>query len=179
MNDRRHDNVTNNGESAVHLAMAMSARDLHEQVKKQCPEGTPIPSIQWLRLQFWPNKACAASNKHTGRMKVKMVVAACARQFGKSHVDVHYASAVFRYQKEFCVKFRDITSLVCEDNKHTIKVGEPGFPVAAVQRERRVIVGLNQSFQVGDHDFIKFSLPPSVSLVVDIPDSIDGSFYDG
>ena len=99
VDDRRHDNVTNNEESVVHLAMAMSARGLHEQVKKQCPEGTPIPSIQWLRLQFWPNKACAASNKHTGRLKVKMVVA--ARQFRKSHVDVHYASAVFRYQKEF------------------------------------------------------------------------------
>ena len=177
VDDRRHDNVTNNGESVVHLAMAMSARDLHEQVKKQCPEGTPIPSIQWLRLQFWPNKACAASNKHTGRLKVKMVVA--ARQFRKSHVGVHYASAVFRYQKEFCVKFRAFTSLVCEDDKHTIKVGQTGFPVAAVERGRRVIVGLNQSFQVGDHDFTKFSLSPFVSLVVDIPDSIDGSFYDG
>ena len=67
------------------------------------------------------------------QLKVKMVVA--ARQFRKSHVDVHYASAVFRYHKEFCVKFRDITSLVCEDDKHTIKVGEPGFPVAAVERD--------------------------------------------
>ena len=45
--------------------------------------------------------------------------------------------------------------------------------------EKRVIVGLNQSFEVGDHDFTKFSLSPSVSLVVDIPDSIDGGFYDG
>ena len=77
------------------------------------------------------------------------------------------------------MKVRDITSLVCEDDKHTIKVGEPGFPVAAVDQGRRVIVGLNQSFQVGDHDFAKFLLSPSVSLVVDILDSIDGSFYDG
>lgn len=99
VDDRRHDNVTDNGESVVHLAMAMSARDLHEQVKEQCPEGTPIPSIQWLRLQFWPRKACAASSRHTGRLKVKMVVA--ARQFRKSHVDVHYASVVFRYKKNF------------------------------------------------------------------------------
>ncbi|CAB4039823.1 Hypothetical predicted protein, partial [Paramuricea clavata] len=177
VDDRRHDNVTENGESVVHLAMAMNARDLHEQVKEQCPEGTPIPSIQWLRLQFWPSKACAASKRHTGRLKVKMVVA--ARQFRKSHVDVHYASAVFRYQKEFCVQFQDIATLVCEDDKHTIKVGEPGFPVAAVERGKRVIVGLKQSFEVGDHDFTKFSLSPSVSLVVEIPDSIDGSFYDG
>ena len=177
VDDRRHDNVTDNGETVVHLAMAMSARDLHAQVKEECAEGTPIPSIQWLRLQFWPNKACAASKRHTGRLKVKMMIA--ARQFRKYHVDAHYASAVFRYEKEFCMKFRDIVSLLCEDDKHTVKVGEPGFPVAAVERGKRVIVGLNQCLEVGDHDFTKFSLSPSVSLDVDLPDSIDGSFYDG
>ena len=35
----------------VHLAKALSARDLFDQVAKQCPEGTPK---QWLRLRFWP-----------------------------------------------------------------------------------------------------------------------------
>ena len=30
-----------------------------------------------------------------------------------------------------------------------------------------------------NHDFTKFSFSPSVSLVVDIPNSIDESFYDG
>ena len=37
-----------------------------------------------------------------------------------------------------------------------------------------VIVGLNETLQVGD-----FSLHPSVSLDVDIPECIDGSFYHG
>ena len=97
----------------------------------------------------------------------------------KHHVDAHYASAVFRYEKEFCVKFREHTTFFCEDDKHTIKVGEPGFPVAAAERGKRVIVGLNESLQVGDHDFTKFSLSPSVSLDVDIPECIDGSFYHG
>jgi len=32
---------------------------------------------------------------------------------------------------------------------------------------------------VGNHDFTKFSLLPSVILKVDIPNSIDGSFYTG
>ena len=175
--DRRHDSIDESGETVVHLAMAMSAQDLHEQVKKVCPEGTPIPSVQWLRLQFWPTRSSAAAHKHTGRVKVKMMVA--ARQFRKHHVDAHYASAVFRYEKEFCVKFREHTKFVCEDDKHTIKVGEPGFPVAAAERGKRVIVGLNETLQVGDHDFTKFSLSPSVSLDVDIPECIDGSFYHG
>ena len=73
VDDRRHDNVTDSGESVVHIAMATSACDLHEQVKEHCPRGTTIPSVQWLRLQFWPSKACAASKRHTGRLKIKMI----------------------------------------------------------------------------------------------------------
>ena len=65
------------------------------------------------------------------------------------------------------------------DDKHSCKVGEPPSPVAAVERGKRVIVGQNQSFQVGDHDFTKISVTPSVILEVNTPDSIEGSFYDG
>ena len=108
VDDRRHDAVDKDGESVVHLAMAMSARDLHEQISKECPEGTAIPSVQRLRLQFWPSRNSIAAHKNTGRLKIKMMVASC--QFRKTHIDVHYASAVFRYEKEFCVQFRKYTS---------------------------------------------------------------------
>ena len=37
----------------THLATALSIRDLHNQVSKRIPEGIPLPSKQWLRLQFW------------------------------------------------------------------------------------------------------------------------------
>ena len=56
---------------------------------------------------------------------------------------------------------------------------ELGFPVAAAERGRRVIVSLNEEFQVGDHDFTRFSIIPSVIFHIDIPDSIEGSWYDG
>ena len=65
------------------------------------------------------------------------------------------------------------------DDKHTCKVGEPGYPVVAVDRGRKVIVAKNTSFQVADHDFTKFSITPSVALSIDIPDTIEGSFYHG
>ena len=42
-----------------------------------------------------------------------------------------------------------------------------------------VIVGQNQSLQVGDRDFTKISVTPIVILEVNTPDSIEGSFYDG
>ena len=34
-------------------------------------------------------------------------------------------------------------------------------------------------FQAAEHDFTRFSVIPSVSLLVDIPDKISGSWYDG
>ena len=176
VDDWRHDQVDEDGQAITHLAMAMSARDLHEQVAKECPEGTAIPSVQWLRLQFWPNRASAAAHKKTSRIKVNFMV---ARQFRKEHIACYYASAIFLYQMEFCVKFREITTFVCEDDKHTVKVGEPDYPVAAVNRGKRVVVGINQTMMFGDHDFTKFSLSPSLSLDVEIPQNMDGSFYDG
>jgi hypothetical protein len=97
----------------------------------------------------------------------------------KEHIDMHYASAVFHYLKVFAVKFREYASFICMDDKHHCKVGEPGHPVAAVERGKRVIVGQDKIFAVSDHDFTKFSIIPSVTLLLDIPDSIYGSFYRG
>ena len=73
--------------------------------------------------------------------------------------------------------FRDHSLLVFVDDKHHLKIGEPGLPVAAVERGRRVIVGLNSNFQVADHDFTRFSLVPSVTMICDVPESIQESFY--
>ena len=101
------------------------------------------------------------------------------RQFCQSHINCHYASALFRYEKCFSLKYRNFVSFVCMDDKHTCKVGEPNCPVAAVERGKQVIVGLNESFQVADHDFCKLSLTLSVALLVNLLNDMEGSFYDG
>ena len=69
--------------------------------------------------------------------------------------------------------------MACLDDKHKIKVGEPKFPVAAVERGKRALVKVGASFEVGDHDFTKFSLTPSVTLINEIPTDISGSWYSG
>jgi hypothetical protein len=56
-----------------------------------------------------------------------------------------------------------------------MKVGEPGYPVAAVERGREVLVAMRTRFEVGDHDFTKLSIIPSVILKLDIPENIEGS----
>lgn len=110
----------------------------------------------------------------SGRLNVRFMV-----QFRKSHPDEHYAAALFRYMREFSVQYRTVTEMVCLDDKHRMKVGEPGYPVAAVERGRRVLVKVGTSFEVADHDFTKFSLIPSVALQNTIPDDITGSWYRG
>ena len=67
---------------------------------------------------------------------------------------------------------RECCTFVCIDDKHCLKVGEPGYPVAAAERGKRVLVRAGTTFEVGDHDFT-----PSVSLVVDIPNTIYDPWY--
>lgn len=66
---------------------------------------------------------------------------------------------------------------ICIDDKHRVKVGEPNF--AGVERGREVIVSLHETFAVGDHDFCKFSVIPSVVLINEIPATIEESWYNG
>ena len=95
----------------------------------------------------------------------------------KSHEDEHYASAIFRYLREYAIKLKDYCTMVCIEDKHRLKVGDPGCPVAAAERGRRVLVRAGTTFEVGDHDFTKFSIIPSVALVVEIPQKIQELWY--
>ncbi|RIB19202.1 hypothetical protein C2G38_2182522 [Gigaspora rosea] len=88
----------------VHLAQAISVRDLRNMLEKEAKKS--IHKYQFLQV----------------------------RQLRGEHIDLHYASALFRYLKEMAIMFRDEAWLVFMDDKHRCKVGEPGHPVAAVER---------------------------------------------
>jgi hypothetical protein len=171
VDDRRHTDVT-------HIATAISVRDFRDQVALRCPDGTCIPSIEWIRLQFWPKLPHSKrALQHTGRFQVRFRVQ--QRQFRKDHPDAHYAACIFRYQREYAVMLRDHSMFLCLDDKHKVKVGEPGFPVAAAERGRRVLTAAGSRFLVGDHDFTKISLVPSVVLDIPIPEDVSESWYSG
>ena len=147
------------------MAKAISIRDLVQEVTKLCPENTTIPSHSWVQLNFCPrNPRALTAIKYTSRLEAK---------------HAHYCASLFRYMRDYAIKYREISSFVCIDDKHCIKVGEPGFPVAAAERGRQVIVSSHTAFVVGDHDFTKFKITPSVILLVNIPDSIEKSWYTG
>ena len=74
VHERRHGNAT--------LAHPLSVRDLVEQVRRQCPEGTPIPSLQWASLHSYPkNPHTKVASLYRKRLPVKMMVQ--KRQFRK------------------------------------------------------------------------------------------------
>ena len=171
VHERQHGEVT-------YMARAISVRDIIQQVAKMCPAGEPIPSEQWVRLKFCPkNPHAATASQYKSQFNVKMMVQ--KRQFRHYHIDAHYCAALFRYMREFALLFRDLAMFVSLDDKHRIKIGKPNYPVAAAERGRRVLVAQSETFEVGDHDFTKFSIIPSVSFIITIPESIDGSWYDG
>ena len=159
------------------MAKAISARDLIQQVSKLCPD-QPVPSEQWVRLQFFPkNPRAKLATQYRSRFEVKMMVQ--KRQFHPEHPDSYYSAAIFRYMREYAVKYRTLSTFIPLDDKHRIKVGEPGRPNAAVECGKRVLVGTNETFEVNDHDFCKFSIIPSVSFELDIPEQFDRSSYRG
>lgn len=50
---------------------------------------------------------------------------------------------------EFCAEYRTYITFVTQNDKHIVKVGEPDYPVAAVERCKAVLVGLNEKRVIG------------------------------
>ena len=93
VDERRHSTLT-------HLGRAISVRDLVDQVKSRCPENTSVPSVEWTRLQFWPKTPAAKSAmQYTGKFRMKFMVQ--QRQWRSTHMDSHYAAAIFRYVYQY------------------------------------------------------------------------------
>ena len=79
VDDRRHSEV-------VHLAKAVSVRDLREQIMKKCPADTPILSDEWIRLQFPPHCATFGTSLcYTGKLQIKHKVQ--QHRWRKNYID--------------------------------------------------------------------------------------------
>ena len=71
------------------------------------------------------------------------MVQSCQLSF--DHPDNHYTTAIFKYMRDFSI-FRNYSHLVCIDDEHSIKCGKPGYPVAAVERGKQVLVATDKPF---------------------------------
>ena len=73
--------------------------------------------------------------------------------------------------KERAMAHRDTSALFSVDAKCKVSVGEPDFPIASVTKGKKVILGINQSFEVSDHDFSKISIIPDAVFVQKSPEN--------
>ena len=109
MNERRH------GEE-LYTPFAMSVQDLISKVQTKLPSNTPMPSVSWVHLNFWPtnpyNKAAAY---YTGRLNVRYAVQ--QRLLRSTHPDSKYAAHQFHMMKELAVQHKETDTMICVDDK--------------------------------------------------------------
>ena len=178
VDERRHGDV-------LHLPVAISLRHLqeliHDRLQKKYPESCPpTPSLEWIRLQFWPsNQYNISALKCSGRFKIKYGVQ--VRQLHRGHQDSHYVSVLLQYVKAFSVQHKSNLLFMSVDDKAIIPVGEPGSPVATgVRGHNRSLVPLDGPQLVAlDHDFHVNGIVPSVTFIVDVPEKHSDSFFNG
>jgi hypothetical protein len=178
VDDRRH-------ELTLYMPLAISIRDLRETIIKRLeakynsplPTNIALPCEEWIRFQFWPtNPTTAVAIHYTGQFNIKYQVQ--ARQLRKDHPDAHYCACLFRYLREFAILYRSHVCFIAADDKHKIPIGE-GVPTSTGVHNKKNIVSTNTVLVASDHDFTKLSLTPSVTFFIDIPESIEHSFYNG
>ena len=65
------------------------------------------------------------------------------------------------FEEDISIICCEFCNFICLNDKHRIKVGKPGVPVASLERRR---VSHHETLIVADHYFMKFSIIPSVIL---------------
>ena len=89
------------------------------------------------------------------------------------NITVHVYTSIYDL---WPVELRDISSFLCTDDKHKVPLGEPGYPLSALPRGRRIFVVTNESDQVEDHNFTKIIIIPTVIIPNNILHNIDDSW---
>ena len=176
--ERRH------GET-MYLPLAISLASLHRTICERLDKAHPglkKPSIELLRLQFQPHDHhINAAARYTGKFDIRFAMQ--TRQFHGHHEDGHYGNAQFRYLREFAIAHQEECFMLCVDDKAVVPVGEPGTPLSTgVRGHNKSLMGVGESASVltaADHDWHVAGVVPSVCLKVDVPSSIDESFYTG
>lgn len=95
----------------------------------------------------------------------------------KYHENPHYVSAILCFRR----RWQSITEPMLHVYYYQcrkVSVVKQGYPVLSV-RHGKVCVGIDQAFEVGDHDSTGCLLTRSVLLVTDIPESNEGYLYNG
>ena len=163
----------------AYMPVAVSVRALVDSIKAELPDGTPIPGLTTVRLSFWPcNPYLHSSISYSADFKVKRAVQ--QRMVKVRHDDANYAFNYAFYMKNVAVKFKEYSVFISVDDKAVIPVGEPNIPISTgVHPHNRSMVAAGTQLAAADHDFHIAGIVPSVDFLIDIPESVSDSFYQG
>ena len=131
----------------------------------QVPEGSAIPTNEWVRLQFWlKDPTTARALHHTGRFAIKFAMQ--TQQIGGSHDDVWFCQYHLRLLKHFAVRWKDSACVLSLDDKAIIPIRKPGSPVTTTVRQHNCYLAPLYGAAVVplDHDFHVCGIIPSLSL---------------
>ena len=170
VHERRH-------RDTLYMPFAISAEDLIEQNKKRLPDGTPVPSISWLKLNFQPsNPYHRAAMNYTGQFKVRYSVQ--QRLLRAQHDDASYCSYQFTMLKQMASMLE--AEMICVDDKAVVPIVEPDKPISTGVHAHNKSLTLS-GMQLGalDHDFHIFGIVPSFLFHVDVPGDYRDGFYTG
>ena len=126
--ERRHSDIARASEV---LSIPNLVRRATENLQQQVTSGTlptlpPIPSKQWVQLQFVANNDTVEKAAHfIGRLGV--IRAIQTRTLRKQHPDQHWNNAYTRYHLEWIIELRLLCNLVeffGQDDKAKIALGE-------------------------------------------------------
>ena len=94
--------------------------------------------------------------------------------------------AVFKFMKIRTAKNRHNVAFSRADCKFKVPIGELDFSITSILCGKRVTVGSNETFMVGDHDFTKLLLITDAYLLHELPEPDDsegspkvGEWYTG
>lgn len=121
----------------------------------------------------------SSSACYTGRFDLCLSV--MSRSARSRHPDEHFCAALKRYLQHLVVRYRAYSTFLSLDDKNNIRVGPPGNAVVCVERWRHVLVAKGDRLEASDHDADNdiIKLIPTVTLVVDAPDEVDGEWFTG
>ena len=184
--ERRHSDVAYASEVlSIPNLVQRATENLEAQVRSgTLEEMPPIPSTEWVRLQFVPNNdTVEKSSSFSGRLGLKRAIQ--TRTLKKQGIDQHWVNAYTRYHLEWIVdlraKYRHV-SFFGRDDKAKIPLGNSVALSTGVRCIKSAIVpaeGGEEVLRAADHDFRMANLTPSVTLHGNIPRDMSGSFFSG
>ena len=166
------------------VSFGFSIKSVFESVCKKVLDknpNCPIPqSDSFLTRYLIPRTKAAAESASVSEPLIPLKLAMQQKVIEKPNCDAYYNAAMYKYLRSYAVELgMDKVTMIGWDDKTGVDIGEPEQPTAATQNPKKSWVHSDRAVGEGQHSFHKTNLTPSVRLVHEIPEEINGSFFRG